>query len=615
MKRLPEILAFAALAVALGLAVALQGNAGNRAGDEAAGAAGPEDNSFAIRGARVFDGERDLGVATVVVRDGLIESVGADVAVPDGLTVVDGAGKTLLPGLVDAHVHAWGDARRDAARYGVTTAFDMHGMADRLPALREQRESLADTGRADLWAAGYAITAPGGHGTQYGFPVPAVEADTDVEAFIGERIEEGVDFIKLIVEDMSAYPGAPALPTLTPEQVTEVITAAHAGDRLAVVHASTLQDSRHAIDSGADGLVHIFGDVAADPAFVEATRLADAFVIPTLSVVASFSGNGEGGALQADPRLGPTLTAEQQAMLSAGVPGLTGRSNRLELALQSVRDLHAAGVVILAGTDAPNPGTAHGVSMHGELELLVRAGLEPGQALAAATALPAARFGIDDRGRIAPGMRADLLLVEGDPLADITATRAIARVWKNGYRIERDPAAGATPAQAAPEQTLVADFDGEAITAEFGSWQATTDQMAGGASTVEHRLVAGGAGGSHGALEVTGEVRPGFAFPWAGVIFFPAAEPMQPVDFAARTELVFQVRGDGRQYSAMLFSGPSVQGMPSMLAFEAGPEWTEVRIALADFPGADLSRLRGIAFTAGQPAGTFEFFLDHVELR
>src|SRR5690606_41912483 len=111
MKRLPEILAFAALAGAIGLAVALQGNAGDRDGDEA-GATGPEGNSFAIRGARVFDGERDLGVATVVVRDGVVEAVAADAPVPDGMPVVDGAGKTLLPGPVDARVHARGDAHR-----------------------------------------------------------------------------------------------------------------------------------------------------------------------------------------------------------------------------------------------------------------------------------------------------------------------------------------------------------------------------------------------------------------------------------------------------------------------------------------------------------------------
>lgn len=613
MKRLTEILAFGALAGTLALAVALHGKAGDEPGAAAAGEAAAG-NSFAMRDVRVFDGERDLGVATVVVRDGLVQAVGTGVEVPDGLAVIDGAGKTLLPGLIDAHVHAWGDARRDAARFGVTSALDMHGMADRLPALRAGRETLADTGQADLWAAGHAITAPGGHGTQYGFIVPAVGPDTDIEAFIGERIGEGADFIKLIVEDMSAYPGAPTLPTLSADQVARVVAAAHAGDRLAVVHASTQEDARHAIQSGADGLVHVFADQAADAAFVEAARAGGAFVIPTLSVVASLSGADEGAALQADPGLGPLLTAEQTATLAARIPGVPANS-RLGLALASVRDLHAAGVTILAGTDAPNPGTAHGASMHGELALLVRAGLAPAEALSAATALPARAFGIGDRGRIAPGMRADLLLVDGDPLADITATRAIAGVWKNGYAVERDPHVGAEAVQAAPAETLVSDFDGDAIAAAFGSWQATTDQMAGGASVVEHGLVAGGAGGSTGALRVAGEVRPGFPFPWAGVMFFPAEVPMQPVDFSTRTELVFQVRGDGREYSAMLFSGPSVQGVPAILGFRAGPQWTQVRLALADFPGGDLSQLRGIALTAGQPAGRFEFFLDRVEIR
>jgi hypothetical protein len=294
-----------------------------------------------------------------------------------------------------------------------------------------------------------------------------------------------------------------------------------------------------------------------------------------------------------------------------------GASNpdRLARAIESVRRLHAAGVDILAGSDAPNPGTAHGASLHHELELLVRAGLSPTEALAAATSLPARRFALPERGRIAAGMRADLVLVEGNPLDDITATRAIDTVWKNGHAVERAVAAAATQAEAVPEQALVSDFDGDAIAASFGSWQPTTDQMAGGASLVQHALAEGGALGSRGALRVSGEVKPGFAFPWAGVMFFPASQPMQPVDLSSRSELVFLVRGDGRSYSAMLFSGPSVQGMPSMQAFVAGPEWTEVRLPLAGFPGGDPAQVRGIAFTAGQPHGAFEFFSDVVELR
>ena len=95
----------------------------------------------------------------------------------------------------------------------------------------------------------------------------------------------------------------------------------------------------------------------------------------------------------------------------------------------------------------------------------------------------------------------------------------------------------------------------------------------------------------------------------------PATEPMKPVDLSARDELVFQVRGDGRSYNAMLFSGPSAQGLPSTRTFVAGPEWREVRLRLADFPGADPSLLRAVAFTAGPPAGAFEFVIDQVELR
>jgi len=615
MKHWPEFLAFGALAAVAALAVAMRpppGSAGPAATTVKAADASVDDG-FVVRDARVFDGERDLGVATVVVRDGRIAEVGAGIEAPAGLPVVDGAGKTLLPGLVDAHVHAWGDAQRDMARFGVTTGLDMHGDAARLPALRAQREGIANATLADLWAAGFAVTVPGGHGTQYGFPVPTIGPDADIDAFIAARVDEGADFIKLIIEDLSAYGQQQTLSTLSPRQVHAVVDAAHARGLRAVAHVAVLEGARMAIGAGVDGLVHVFTDAVANDAFIDAMRERNAFVVPTLAVIASVAGSGEGRALLDDARLAPRLTTEQAGTLTRDF----GPSNpaRLRHALDSVRRLHAAGVDILAGSDAPNPGTAHGASLHHELALLVRAGLSPAQALAAATSLPARRFGLDQRGRIAPGMRADLVLVDGDPLEDITATRAIDAVWKNGHRIERDPGAAAPPAEAAPDDILISDFDDGTIAASFGSWQPTTDRLAGGASDVSHALVEGGANGTRGALEITGETRPGFAFPWSGVIFMPASQPMQAMDLSSRGELVFQARGDGRQYSAMLFSGPSMQGVPSTQPFVAGPEWREVRLPLSGFPGADPARLRGIAFTAGMPHGRFAFRIDQVELR
>lgn len=574
------------------------------------------ENAFAVQGARVFDGERDLGVVNVVVRGGLIQSVGADLPIPDDLTVVDGGGRTLLPGFIDAHTHSWAAAQSDALRFGVTAELDMLGDRARLPEIEVQRESMEQSDGADLWSAGAAVTATGGHGTQYGLEVPSLDPDGDARAFVRGLVSDGSDYIKIIVEDMSAYDTPQRLPRLTQQQVADAITAARENDLLAVVHTSLMEDARHAIESGANGLVHIFANAVADEAFVSAAAERNAFVIPTLGVIAGISAAGEGERIAQEHAFQPYLTPEQRATLTATFPGTQPRPQDLSNAIESVRRLHAAGVDILAGSDAPNPGTAHGVSVHHELELLVRAGLSNAEALAAATSLPATRFSLQDRGRVAPGARADLILVEGNPLEDIAATRSIVSVWKNGYPITREITAVALNAEQVPDATLVSHFDGAEIDASFGAgWMGTNDQIAGGASIDAHRLVPDGAAGSSGALEVTGEIRPGFAFPWSGVIFYPASAPMQPVDMSARTELVFHARGDGRTYSAMVFSGPTMTGMPSTQTFVAGPDWREITLQLSNFPGTDLTLLRGIAFTAGQPTGEFRFLIDQLEIR
>ena len=103
----------------------------------------------------------------------------------------------------------------------------------------------------------------------------------------------------------------------------------------------------------------------------------------------------------------------------------------------AARQLARAGVPLLAGTDAPSPGATYGASLHGELELLVGAGLTPVQALTAATSNAARAFKLADRGRVERGMRADLVLVDGDPTRDILATRRIVEVWKRGVKAER----------------------------------------------------------------------------------------------------------------------------------------------------------------------------------
>ena len=612
----------AAIAVAIAIVVAASVPGESRAASPARDS--DPGNDFILRNVRVFDGARVLPKAQVLVIDGRIAAVGTSVKTPQGVAEIDGSGKTVLPGLIDAHAHSWGEAQSDALRFGVTAELDMLGDWNRLPEIKRQRESMARTNQADLWSAGAAVTAPGGHGTQYGMKVPTLAADGDPAAFVAGRVGEGSDYIKLILEDFSAHSDTRRLPTITAAQAKIAIAAAHKAGKLGLVHVSRLRDGKAAIAAGADGLVHMFGEPG-DGAFVVAAKKHKAFVVPTLSVLATIARAGEGEKLAADARLAPWLAKAQSDSLKASFGPGEPTPAILADAITNVRALHVAGVDILAGTDAGNPGTAHGASMHGELELLVRAGLTPTEALAAATSVPARRFDLGDRGRIAPGQRADLLMVDGDPTRDILATRAIAQVWKNGYAVERaQPKTGATAipvGEALPADTLVSDFDAEftanaagLLPSTFGAgWMPTTDQMAGGASIVSVRRGAGGANGSAGALDVSGEIKAGFAFPWSGVMFFPSKVPMQLADLSSRSELVFQARGDGRRYQLMLFHGS--QQMPSMQSFEAGPEWKEIRIPLKGFNGADLARVRAIAFTAGQPEGAFAFRIDRVELK
>jgi hypothetical protein len=474
----------------------------------------------------------------------------------------------------------------------------------------EQKAGAAH--RADIFSAGTLVTAPKGHGTQFGMPIPTLTSPADAPAFVDARLAEGSDYIKVVYEKGSAY--GISLPSLDAETVRAVITAAHRREKIAVVHVGSHDAANTAVEVGADGLVHIFADRPPQPGFAENVRQAGLFVIPTLTIIESVGGTAGGATVVTHPSLSAFATATERAALAATYPQRAGSRVRLEHAIAAVRALHAAGVPILAGSDAPNPGTTHGASIHRELELLVSAGLSPVEALAAATAGPAAAFKLHDRGRIAPGRRADLVLVDGDPTVDVTATRAIAQVWKGGVRVERRPAPTAAQAAQVVASGEISDFDSGTLTAAFGTgWQVSTDSMMGGSSEARIEVKGGGANGSSGSLHVAGAINSGAPFPWAGPMFFPSSPPMTPVDLSRFKELVFWARGDGRGYQVMLFA-TKLGNIPASQPFAAGPDWREVVIPLKAF-GVDGSDLRGILFSADAKAGPFTFAIDGVRLR
>lgn len=397
-------------------------------------------NSFAVRGVRVFDGRKVIPRANLIVREGRIALVGADASIPGDLPVIDGAGKTFLPGLIDSHVHVFPGAQADALRFGVTTELDMFDVSREFEKWKAQRESLARTTEADTWGAGIGATVEGGAPLQMAPPemaktIPTVTSAAEAKKFVDARVAEGSDYIKVFIEDLSEYGGKKHLPTLSVEEVSAVIKAAHDDGRMAIVHVQAESAAREAIECGADALAHTFPDRVADPSFITLAKAHHIFLETTVDVWAGASGIGLAQKLAADPRVAPWLSqAQKQSLLMADKDV---QPKFFPNALATIEALHKAGIPIVAGTDAPNEATAHGVSLHEELQVLMQAKFTPHEALEAVTALPAKIFRLGDRGQIAAGYRADLLLVDGDPTQNIGETLSISRIWKNGYEINR----------------------------------------------------------------------------------------------------------------------------------------------------------------------------------
>lgn len=362
-----------------------------------------------IRDVRVFDGAQVVPRADVLVDGAVLAEPGGPVDVE-----VDGRGRTLLPGLVDGHTHVFDGSLAQALAAGVTTELDMFCLPGNLA--RQRALAAARDDVADLRSAGLLATAPGGHPSQLlaavgdGFgdaaaPFETIASATEAEAFVAARVAEGVDYLKVVVDDGAVH-GA-TLPALGPEVVAALVDAAHGHGLEVIAHALTAAEVGIAVDAGVDGLAHVWCDGGDE--VVERVARGGLFVVSTLVYFEAITRGGG--------------TADHAV------------SGTFEGAARTARALHEAGVPIVAGTDATPFDPPHGTGLHRELALLTRVGLTPVEALAAATSVPARHFGLADRGRIAPGLRADLLLVEGDPTVDVAAVGAVAGVWRRGVAL------------------------------------------------------------------------------------------------------------------------------------------------------------------------------------
>jgi imidazolonepropionase-like amidohydrolase len=394
---------------------------------------------FVIAGAKVFDGEAPLGEIDVHVTGEVITSVGG--SRPEGVEVVDGDGGTLLPGLLDAHTHADAEGLRHALAFGITTELDMASVPETMIPLRAQVAQCLDM--ADVRSPSFALTHPQGHPHQLREGLndpdwPTATTAGEAATFVEDRIGEGADYLKVIAEDGHVL--GVSVPSVAPEVLAATVAAGHARGKMVLAHAMTLAATQQVAAAGVDGLTHVFFDTAHTPEVLERIAGSGMFVVPTLSVLASITDQSAGRDLARDPRVRAKLPAAWLDNLSRTFH--TMPQQNFAVALNTVAALHQVGVDVLAGTDAATlsvPGVANGASLHDELRLLALAGFTPIEALRAATALPADRFGLTDRGRIRAGLRADLVLVDGDACANIGDTLSIRAVWRHGTLLAHEP--------------------------------------------------------------------------------------------------------------------------------------------------------------------------------
>ncbi len=359
--------------------------------------------AIAITNIKVFDGNALTEERTVVIDNGVI----SDATTAD--KTIDGQHGTLLPGFIDSHVHLASLTNLEqGTHWGSTTMLDMGSQSIALTDSLRHR-----TGLADIRGVGNPASAPGGmQTTRMGFPASsAVTGPADAGRFVAERVSEGVDYIKVIVEDPDKM-GSAALDVAT---ITALVEAAHKAGLKTIAHVTTLAALTNAANAGVDVLTH--APLDADVNDILASSLANRGIVSV-----------------------PTLIMMRTVASLAGHLPTHGAGVDYAHARSTVSAFHQAGMTILAGTDANTAPASpaqiqHGEALHEELRLLVEAGLTPIEALRSATVVPAEFFGFMDRGVIEAGRRADLLLVDGDPTHDIAATRAIRSVWIAGVKV------------------------------------------------------------------------------------------------------------------------------------------------------------------------------------
>jgi imidazolonepropionase-like amidohydrolase len=431
-----------------------------------------------LEGARLIDGtgRPPLENSALVIEGGFIRAVGKAGAMryPEGARVVDVRGKTLIPALINLHGHVGltrgleQDSEKHYTEENVRAQLEQYlaygvaavaalGTDQELGYKIRDAQSAGRLGGARLYTAGLGFGAPEGYPPSIARPrdVHRPKTAAETRAQVRELAARRPDFVKIWLDD-----GFGKYPRMKPEIYQAIIDEAHKQGLRVVAHVFYRDDALSLVEAGVDGLVHSVRDRAADDVLIDALKAHRVFLVPTLTRDESTFIYAESPAWLDDPFFKAGVTVDVLAALRSSAfvsrarsdPDLPKLKAGFEMAKRNLKRMADAGVRIAMGTDSGPPARFQGYFEHRELELMVESGLTPMQALVSATRTaaeilaetvappataagekkPPARPRPPDFGTLAPGKRADFLVLDANPLQDIRNTRKLSAVWQSG---------------------------------------------------------------------------------------------------------------------------------------------------------------------------------------